>query len=228
MSPPTVLLFDIDGTLLTCGGAGRAAMERAFEALVGSRAVCDFSFGGNTDRGIARQGFLNAGREASEDEIDQLVERYLAALAEELPKSENYRVFPGVEDLLGALTPSAGLAIGIGTGNVEEGARAKLRQGGLDTHFAFGGFGCDHELRTKLVEAGATRGASRLGVPRGDCRVVVIGDTPRDVSAARAIGAECLVVKTGWSAIEDLEATEPDRLVNDLTDASALAFLLGR
>lgn len=200
-------------------------MERAFEAIVGSRSVCDFSFGGNTDRGIARQGFLNAGREASEGDIDRLVERYLEALAEELPRSEGYRVFPGVEAILEALAPGPELAVGIGTGNVEKGARAKLRQGGLDAHFAFGGFGCDHELRAKLVEAGASRGATQLGAARNECRVVVIGDTPRDVHAARAIGAECLVVKTGWSALEDLLATEPDRVVDDLTDPSALAFL---
>ena len=221
----TVLLFDVDGTLITCGGAGRRAMEGAFEEVTGRADVCAFSFGGNTDRAIARQGLRNAGREPSDADIDAFLERYLARLPSEIARGDGYRVLPGVVEVLDALIDREGIAVGLGTGNVERGAREKLRPGGIEGRFAFGGFGCDHEDRGRLLEAGAARGSARLGAARDGCRVVVIGDTPRDVEAARAIGAETLIVRTGWSTLEDLRAAGPDRLVDDLLDPSALAFL---
>src|SRR5690606_4702367 len=145
----------------------------------------------------------------------------------ELCGSLGYGVYPGVSEVLAALEGHEAIAVGLGTGNVEIGARAKLRPGSLDEHFAFGGFGCDHEDRAQLIEMGAVRGAARLDVAREACRVIIVGDTPHDVTAARAIGAECVVVRTGWSTLEDLVAAAPDLLVDDLTDPRALSHLLG-
>lgn len=196
-SRATVVLFDVDGTLITCGGAGREAVRAAFAELCGRDDVCDFPFGGGTDRAIARRGLQNAGREPTEDAIDALLACYLRHLPAALARSSGYAVLPGVHALLDSIRGAEGLAIGLGTGNVEEGARAKLRPGELDGHFAFGGFGCDHEERPRLLDAGARRGAARLGLARESCRVIVIGDTPKDVAAAHAIGAECVAVATG-------------------------------
>jgi phosphoglycolate phosphatase len=135
-------------------------------------------------------------------------------------------VHRGVEAALDA-AEARGCAIGLGTGNVREGARLKLERVGLHHRFAFGGFGCDHELRAELIRVGAERGARALGAPLEACRVVVIGDTPKDIAAAQAIGAECLAVATGTFTTADLTAHAPTRVVADLAEAGALAALLG-
>lgn len=223
----TVVLFDVDGTLITCGGAGRRAMEEAFREVCGRSDVCSFSFGGGTDRGIARQGLRNAGLEPDEAAIDALLARYLVHLEPLLAQSERYAVLPGVEALVDAVSAVQGLAVGLGTGNVERGARAKLQRGKLDQRFAFGGFGCDHEERARLLDAGAQRGATRLGVPREACRVVVVGDTPRDVEAAHAIGAECIAVATGTHDLASLRTTGAALVVEDLLAPEARDRILG-
>jgi len=214
---PTVVLFDIDGTLLESGGAGRAAMAAAFEQLCDRADACaNISFGGMTDRAIARQGLLAVGEQVDEIRIDQLVAAYLAQLEHTLPRYP-HRVMPGVNALLDLLAARTNLALGLGTGNVRAGAFAKLRTASLDGYFAFGGFGCDAEDRGELLRAGARRGAERVGVSLDECRVVVIGDTPKDVAAARAIGAEVVAVATGGFDLDTLRATQPDRAVADLT-----------
>ncbi len=198
---PTVFLWDIDGTLLLTGGAGRRAMRGAFDDLrgPGGATALDFSFAGMTDRAIVRRGLREGGAAASDDAaVDHLLELYLKRLHDEVPKAESYRILPGVQGILAWLTNDAGrIAVGLGTGNVKRGAYAKLARGSLDTTFGFGGFGCDAEDRTELLRVGAERGAAALGLPFAECRVVVIGDTPKDVSAAQGIGAECVGVGTG-------------------------------
>ena len=205
---PTVLLFDIDGTLLHAGGAGRRAVVRVFGERFARREVFDdVRFHGMTDRAIVRGGLLRAGLSPDEAAIDAICAAYLAALAEEVPRSTDFRIMPGVAPLLDALAGRQGLAVGLGTGNLRDGARIKLEHARLHHHFAFGGFGCDAEDRATLLRIGAERGARHLGAPLGDCRVVVIGDTPRDVAGALAIGAESLAVETsGFRSAELLQA----------------------
>jgi phosphoglycolate phosphatase-like HAD superfamily hydrolase len=222
----TVVLFDIDGTLITCGGAGRQAVKAAFLEIAGRDDVCDFPFDGGTDRGIARRGLMSAGLEPTEEAIDALLACYLRHLPGAIERSVRYAVMPGVHALLDALRDHEGLAIGLGTGNVEEGAFAKLRRGQLDAHFAFGGFGCDHEERPRLLDAGASRGAARLEVAREACRVVIVGDTPKDVAAAHAIGAECVAVATGSHGRRELEQAGARIVLEDLRAPEALAVLL--
>ena len=197
---PTVYLFDIDGTLISTGGAGRRAMEGAFadaHGVAGARAVA-FSFAGMTDRAIVRSGLTALEHHAPEAAvIDRVLDRYLVRLADEVIRTETYLVHPGVLDVLAWLKGVERIAVGLGTGNVKKGAYAKLARGSLDASFAFGGFGCDAEDRTELLRVGARRGADALGVGLEDCRIVVIGDTPKDVSAAHGIGADCIGVGTG-------------------------------
>ena len=222
---PTVLLFDIDGTLITCGGAGREAMRAAFVDVVGRDDVCAFPFAGGTDRSIARRGLMAAGSAVDDRTIDVLLARYLTHLGPALERSPRYAVYPGVVALLDALAGLEGFAIGLGTGNVEAGAFAKLRRGGLHDRFGFGGYGSDHELRERLVLCGAVRGAARLGEPLERCRVVVIGDTGSDVGAALAVGAECLGVGTGPLRASELLALGASAAVDDLASPEARAFL---
>ena len=223
---PTVLLFDIDGTLMDSGGAGRRAVDRAFERRHGRRDACAaIAFGGMTDRAIARAGLAAIGAEPTVAAIDDLLAAYLDALVEELGGTRA-RVHAGVEAALDAAAV-AGAAVGLGTGNLRDGARLKLSRVGLHERFAFGGFGSDHEARDALLRVGAGRGADAIGAPLSACRVVVIGDTPRDVAAARAIGAECLAVATGPFSLDALTACEPTRVFRDLAEEGAIAALLG-
>ena len=202
---PTVLLFDVDGTLLSAGGAGRRALERAFAAhCEGTHALGDVRFNGMTDPGIVRAGLERLGREAEPSLIAAILDAYLEMLPVELERTPAFRVLPGVTALLGALTDRPDVAVGLGTGNLRAGAREKLRRAGLDEYFAFGGFGSDHEHRAELLRIGTMRGVARLGCRPQDVRVIVIGDTPLDMDAARAIGAESLGVSTGGCAPADL------------------------
>ncbi len=214
----TVLLFDIDGTLVTTGGAGRRAMVRAIDELHGKADAFEgLSFAGMTDRAIARHGLAAALERIKDAEIDRFLEAYVAFLEEELATSA-YAILPGVQALLASIHGTADVAIGLGTGNIKRGAYAKLGRGALDGAFGFGGFGCDAEERAEVLRAGAVRGAALLGRPLEECRVVVIGDTPKDVAAAKAIGAPCIAVGTGGYALAALEACGAERAFATLAE----------
>lgn len=229
---PRVLLFDVDGTLIRSGGAGSRALERAVAEAFGLGPVkASFSFAGGTDRAIFRRLLRECGVEPTEDALARTVAVYLAILEEEIAAAAAYRVNPGIEPALEALAGraaahAASLAVGLGTGNVEAGARIKLARADLNRHFAFGGFGCDDEDRAALLRAGAARGAARLGAAPGACRVLVIGDTPRDVAAAHAIGARCLAVATGGATPDALAAAGADYVFDSLAAPGALDVLL--
>jgi phosphoglycolate phosphatase len=227
---PTVLLFDIDGTLVTTGGAGRRAMERAFECLHGRRDACDsFSMSGMTDRAIVRKALEGLGASTSAEDIVAIIDAYLVHLAEEVHRVDEreYLVYPGMREAVETALSRPGVAVGLGTGNVREGARLKLERVHIYDRFTFGGFGCDHEDRTELLRHGATCGAARLGMPLGECRVVVIGDTPKDVAAAKGIGATCIGVGTGHFSPEALLAAGADHAFPDFTAREALSTLRG-
>jgi len=225
---PTVLLFDIDGTLLSSGGAGRRAIERAFFERYGRRdAFAKISFAGMTDRAIARAGILECGRECSEAEIDAALDHYVRTLEEEVAKAGNYRVHAGMHAALDAASARKNTAVGLGTGNIRRGARVKLSRVALHERFAFGGFGCDSEDRAELIRMGARRGAESLGTSVEECRVVIIGDTPKDVAAAQAIGAESIAVATGTFKVEQLRETPATFVFPDLAAPGALEALLG-
>jgi phosphoglycolate phosphatase-like HAD superfamily hydrolase len=224
---PTVLLFDIDGTLITSGGAGRRAMERAFEHGYGSRDVCKFRFDGMTDLQIARQALTALGVEPTREAMSESIRLYLEFLAEEIERTEHalYRLHEGIAEALRAAR-ERGHGLGLGTGNVHEGARLKLERVGVFEEFAFGGFGSDAEDRTELLRHGAERGAAHLGVPLAACRVVVIGDTPKDIAAAHGIGAECIAVATGSFTVAELQAAGAEHTFASLSAPGALAALL--
>jgi phosphoglycolate phosphatase-like HAD superfamily hydrolase len=225
----TVLLFDIDGTLVSTGGAGRRAMVGAFANLHGKSDVFEgTTFAGMTDRAIARHGLRGLVAEITEAEIDRALDAYVSLLEVELANANNYRVLPGVTALLRALEGTPDIAIGLGTGNVRRGAYAKLARGGLDGMFSFGGFGCDAEDRVELLRAGARRGAELLGTTLESCHVVVIGDTPKDVSAANGLGARCIGVGTGGYTPTELLACGAHRVFATLEDEAVRAALFER
>ncbi len=229
MRRPTVLLFDIDGTLVTTGGVGRRAIERAFQRCHRRPDACSLiRFDGMTDRSITRLALHAIDVVATEADIDALLEVYVAELEAELraAPADNYRVHVGVDAAIEAAR-ERGMAIGLGTGNIEAGARLKLEHVDLYRHFSFGGFGNDHELRVELIRRGAERGAEKLGKSLRECRVVIIGDTPKDVDAARGIGAESIGVGTGSFSAVALREHGATYACDDLTSPGLLPALLG-
>jgi phosphoglycolate phosphatase-like HAD superfamily hydrolase len=229
---PTVLLFDIDGTLVSTPGCGRRALERAFTDRYGRTAVLQgIHFGGMTDRALVRQGLAVVDESvrgpAAEAIIDALLAAYVPLLEDEIARTAAFRLHAGVVELLDALAARPRVAIGLGTGNIRPGARVKLAKLGIHERFGFGGFGCDHEDRAEILRIGAARGAATLGVAVGACRVVVVGDTPRDVAAAQGIGAESLGVGTCGFDPETLRASGASWAFADLTAPDVLTALLG-
>ena len=224
----TVFLFDIDGTLVTTGGAGRRAMQRGFSSLHGHPEALAFPLDGLTDRLIVRRGLISVGVEPTPAAIDAVLAAYVQVLHEEIGNvpEERYRVHAGMREAVRA-GRERGAAVGLGTGNVREGARLKLGRVGLFEHFDFGGYGCDAEDRAEVIRIGAERGASALGRTLSECRVVVIGDTPKDVAAAQAIGAECVGVATGSYSVDALLACGATAAFSDLTAEGAWPALFG-
>ncbi len=228
MPRPTIALFDIDGTLIVTGGTGRRSVNRAFGKLHGRADACDsFGFDGMTDKLIARSGLEAIGVEVTTEAVDAWIAEYLLALEDEVARADpaRFRLLPGMQRAIDA-AHGAQMAVGLGTGNVREGARIKLERVGVHHHFRFGGFGSDAEARPDVIRIGAERGAEDLGVPLAECRVVIIGDTPRDVHAAQSIGAECIAVATGTYTVEQLRAAGADFVFPDFSEPVALAALI--
>jgi phosphoglycolate phosphatase-like HAD superfamily hydrolase len=209
-------LFDIDGTLLASGGAGKAALELAFTEIFGIALRVQIPYSGRTDRAIARDLLRSHEIDDSHDNWQRLLAGYLARLPDSLNR-HNGRVLPGILAVLAALRQRADVAIGLLTGNVRAGARVKLGHYGLFDHFAFGGFGDHHFDRDDVAREALDAVRSHLGqtAPK---QIWVIGDTPLDVQCARAIGAKVVAVATGIHTLEQLRDAQPDLTLADLAD----------
>ena len=224
-----LILFDIDGTLVT-GRAARAAFEVALREAYGTTGPIEgHDFSGKTDPQIARELMTAAGLApgAVDAGFTALWERYLAELEERIP-SEPYRTLPGVGELLDALDASGGAALGLVTGNVIGGARLKLGSVDLFRRFAVGGYGSDHEVRNHLPRIAIDRARAVWGMDFDRADVWIVGDTPLDVACGRHEGVRTLAVATGRHPAAELAACGADVVVPDLTDLGrALAALLG-
>jgi phosphoglycolate phosphatase-like HAD superfamily hydrolase len=217
-----ILLFDIDGTLVRTGGAGKAAMEAGLQEEFGVAEVRgSVEYSGRTDRAIGRDLLGAHGIEPSPANQLRLHNAYLARLPGAL-RTFGGKVCPGIEPLLQQLRPQAGVVLGLLTGNVRSGAKHKLGHFGLWDFFACGGFGDDHLERDDVARMAMTEVRAHLGRDFDTGDVWVIGDTPLDVQCARAVGAKAVAVATGWHPIEELAAHKPDYLFADLSNAEEL------
>ena len=211
-----ILLFDLDGTVITFDGAakgpGRTAMGRASTKLFGSDHTEGVRFAGGTDRAIARLLLERAGHDVNEENIERLLDTYVHALVEVL-RDRSYRAVGDVAAAVEQCT-ARGACVGVATGNIRRGAAIKLASAGLSHVFDLerGGYGCDHELRAEVVRAGIRRCG-------GGDDVIVIGDTKQDVDAARAVGARCVGVAANASTRDELTAAGADALVDACGDA---------
>lgn len=221
----TLLLWDIDGTLVVSGGAGSRALQVALLRTFGiDGSLDDIDFAGRTDRWILRQIFQKFSLAPTEENFLRYLDAYLAALPAELI-NPGALVLPGVRTLLAAA--QADFAHGLLTGNVRRGAQAKLVHHGLWDHFAFGAFGDDSEIRNELGPHALRRAREHTGADWHLQRVWIIGDTAHDIACARAFGARVLAVATGGHTMESLAQHSPDALVPDLTDTAAILKILG-
>jgi phosphoglycolate phosphatase-like HAD superfamily hydrolase len=220
-----ILLFDIDGTLVRTGGAGKAAMEAALCEEFGVELTAgEIPYGGRTDPAIKTDLLSAHGIDPSPANLEKLREGYLARLPAALRRNRG-AVCPPPEDLLATLRTRADVVLGLLTGNVRRGAEAKLGHYGLWGSFTCGGFGDGCLHRNDVARAAVRSAAERTGRSVRPDEVWVIGDTPLDVSCGRAVGARVVAVATGWTPLQELVDTAADVVLGDLSDHGELLRL---
>ena len=226
MPSPVLVLWDIDNTLLYTGGAGSIGMRRAFHELYGvDDAFSKVEFSGRTDCAIFRDAARAHGiaPETLDHEQARFLDAYVPFLQAALAETRG-ALMPGVANLLAALEGHSGVTQALGTGNFKRGGEVKLAHFGIDHYFPGmpGGFGEEHEDRSVVIGAAIARLVDGTGA-----RIVVIGDTPHDVTAARANGAFAFGVATGRDSEERLRAAGAEATMPDLRDVDrALALIL--
>jgi phosphoglycolate phosphatase-like HAD superfamily hydrolase len=224
-----LVLFDIDGTLVLTGRAGMRAMNRACEETVGhAHALDGVAVAGRTDWIILHDVMANHGLSLDADRLEELRRLYVRHLAEEIvhPGEGVKDVMPGIPELLGRLHARSDVALGLLTGNFEDGARIKLEYFDLWKYFPVGAFGGDSADRNDLVPVALRRARERGIADVPPSRVLVVGDTPHDVACAHAGGATVVAVATGGSDVDRLRETGADYVFKDLTDTEAFLRLL--
>ncbi len=223
MSEPILWLFDLDGTLIRTHGTGVRAMNRAFLEIMGWHdALAEISPAGLTDPIIAhRISRIKRGSDMLADEMDMVFKLYLEYLEAGM-RDMNYEVMPGIVKFLEEQVGVPNVMLGLGTGNLEAGARLKLEPAGLNRFFPFGGFGSDARERSELLSIGAARAESLAGTRIRTERIIVVGDTPHDISAGRTIGARTLAVATGPYSQAELAKYQPDLAIKDFSEVEAV------
>ena len=224
-----LVLFDIDGTLLHSHGQGRAGMDGALEELFGIPDGCDgVDFAGALDRNIFAALCARHGIDGWEAHEPRFRAAYTARLAAALARPPKPHLYPGVVELVDALSARPGTHVGLLTGNYAETARLKVAAAGLDPErFVVGAWGDDGAHRPDLLPVALNRLQAATGRRVRPTEVVVVGDTPRDVECAAAHGCRSLAVCTGFSGREALEAARPDHLLDDLSDTAAVLAWMG-
>jgi phosphoglycolate phosphatase len=209
-----VVLFDIDGTLITTGGASDRAWKRAFKELQGvdvdvpavtGKGVPDPVVGGLVFKGAV-------GREPTREEADALMQRRIEHLPEEVENSPGFKVQDCTVELLDKLTGD-GILLGLTTGNVEAAAHIKLERADLNRYFAFGGYGSDSRDRTELTKKALERAEEVSGSTLDLANCFSCGDTPRDVEAGHGAGIRVVGVATGEYTLDELRESGADAAI---------------
>ena len=227
-----IILFDIDGTLVKAGGAGARALDHAVKGMTGHPKACDsIQLQGATDKTNFENAFkAGKGRKPNKKELAELTSKYVARLPLEVSasvKANKYFKLKGVEKFLVKLSALPGVMVGLGTGNLKDGAFIKLEPSGLMKHFAFGGFGCDSHHRSEVLEKAVERAAKLAGTGIKPGEVFVIGDTHRDVEAAKEAGYHSGVVMDGFGEPRALMRSNPELMAKDFSDLRPWFIWLG-
>lgn len=218
-SAPYLFLWDIDGTLISVGGAGERALIGAIRevfAIEGDLSGIDYA--GRTDRTIARMLHEFYGVPLSDPSQQRFMESYLTHLAAEMQHTRMH-LLPQVPEILHAIDAHPDCHQGLLTGNLRRGAQIKLDHYGIWHHFPFGGFSDVSHLRNDLAEAALQEAQQHTGITFDPSRVIVIGDTPHDITCGQHIGALTYAVCTGRFRPEDLAPLKPDFLKTELPTA---------
>jgi phosphoglycolate phosphatase-like HAD superfamily hydrolase len=216
-----LLLFDIDGTLLITNGVGREAKARAMVEVFGTDAgIRDMPFGGKTDwqllaEALAPHGYTVATLAEHITNYETLFARHMAEIISDFPTT----ILPGAAELVARLRQREDVLLGIVTGNTALTAPIKLQAGGFDpAWFPVGAYGSESADRNDLPVLALKRALDHSKLPIANEDVWIIGDTVRDVLAARAIGGKAVAVLTGFEDYDELIASQPDYVLNDLTE----------
>jgi phosphoglycolate phosphatase-like HAD superfamily hydrolase len=225
----TLLLFDIDGTLLQVDDATRQAINKAFSEIFRlENPQQNVPFAGRTDLGIFKdiaQYLLK--RPFQDGELKQVTDRYISLLPGELVKCP-FRLMPGVTQLLPMLAAKEDIILGLETGNLEKSAYMKLRRGGLDQYFTFGGFGSDSEERSEFIRIAISRARKLNHGSILNENIFLIGDSPYDIKAGKKAGIKTIGVCTGHVERSVLQAESPTCVLTDLSDIPAfIKFIEG-
>jgi phosphoglycolate phosphatase len=214
------LLFDIDGTLINSGGAGKKAMTMAFQKYLGKGALIDgYAFAGKTDSQIIKEVVIKAGTEEAKaaEIIEKIKECYITNLKDSLGEATNFRVYPHVWDIVEACDKSSRFELALLTGNFQTGAKLKLQHVDLWKYFKWGVFGDISEERNDLAEMAYKTIQEREGnINRKD--IVVIGDTSNDVRCGQAISATTVGIVSGFETESQVRSQNPDFLIHSFKE----------
>jgi phosphoglycolate phosphatase-like HAD superfamily hydrolase len=221
-----LLLFDIDGTLITSGGAGEAALKDAMRSRFDVEEDLDgIILAGATDARIARELLQKHSIAVSPENVAALLETYLGHLNERIGRHDG-KLLPGILPLLNSLSERTDAVLALLTGNVSRGAEIKLTHYGVWDFFEFGAFADDHHDRNELGKFARERALERHGEEFPPSQIYVIGDTPKDIECGRAIGAFTVAIATGHYSSAELRDHAPDFLFEDLSDTERVVALL--
>ena len=221
-----LLLFDIDGTLISSGGAGEAALKDAMLSRFAVEEDLDgIILAGATDGRIARELLEKHSISVSPENVSALLDTYLGHLNERIGRHDG-RLLPGIVSLLNVLSERPDAVLALLTGNVSRGAEIKLTHYGVWDFFEFGAFADDHHDRNELGKFARARALERHGEEFPPSRIYVIGDTPKDIECGRAIGACTVAIATGHYSSAELRDHAPDFLFEDLSDTERVVELL--
>lgn len=226
MKKQRLVLWDIDGTLIS-GAAGRHAIAQATAQRFGNSAGLEgVEIGGRTDSNIARQILAKYGEQPTAENMQSFLNLYLDLLAIELPRSKG-TVLPGILELLCRSEQQKQIHLGLLTGNLRRGAQLKLERYQLWRFFSFGAFADDHHDRNKLGAFALTRANDDTGEVFQPDQVDVIGDTGHDITCGRTLGARTIAIATGSWSREQLADCTPDFLFDDLSHVDDVIATLG-
>ncbi len=227
-----LVLFDLDGTLVYAGGAGRTALTKAVKALYGKHPQFEHSLiSGRTDTdNFALVYQLVKGKKASKAEVKKIYDKYLELLPAEVKsacKKKTYKLVTGVKKLLEKLSQEKEIALGLGTGNIEKGAQIKLEPSGLLSYFSFGGYGEDGHTREEMLKAAVKRAEKKFKTKFTPDQVYVVGDTHRDVCAAKNCGYHSAAVTSGFGDAALLQRAAAELEIKNFNDIKTFYVWLG-